>query len=837
MERSHSFGYWVMRRRKALDLTQKALAGLVGCSLSTIRKIETDERRPSDQIAALLARHLAIPPEEQAAFLASSRGEHASDRLPEPQQGAVLQPDQALSLRRPLPTTLTVLIGRTREVSAASALLRRPELRLLTLSGPGGVGKTRLSLQIAQELESSFADGACFVELAPIKEPGLVGATIAAALGVLETAGLPLLEQLKQHLRERQVLLLLDNFEQVPAAAPLIAELLAAAPRLKLIVTSRAALRIRGEHEFVVPPLEIPPHLLPFAPTPGPKSEALLHYAAVALFVERAQAVRPGLRITPANAAAVAAICSRLDGLPLAIELAAARSKLFAPAELLARLDKPLSLLIGGPRDLPMRQRTLRDALAWSHDLLNLAEQRLFARLAVFAGSADLAAIEAICGEAAPATNLTTFELVEALIDQSLLRQIEGADGETRFTMLETIREYALEQLEASGEAGALRQQHAVYYLVLAEQAAPELTGPQQMAWFDRLEREYDNLRAAFGWALGTAQIEIAARIGGTLWRFWLVCGRWSEGRQWLERVLASGGGLPASIRVQLLIGASGLALYQSDYGRAQALSEAGLMLQRELGDQQGSAAFLIQLGTVFSDQGDYARALVCYEECLAIRRFLGDQQGVATVLNNLGNIAQSQRDFSRSQELYEESLALRRALGDSQGIAASASNLGLNAYYQGDHEQAMLLYLQSLELFQKLGDQNGEANVLSNMGQVASMQGAHTQAIAYLTRGIELFRSLNSRMGIAECLEHTAGVVAAQAQSVRAARLLGAAEVLRDTIQVPLSAAEHAVYEQVVDAARGQIDQATFAAAWAAGRALSLEQAIAEALEDIVNS
>jgi predicted ATPase len=682
MEHSYSFGYWVMRWRKARNLTQEALADLVGCSLSTIRKIETDERRPSQQIAELLVLRLVIPPDEQAAFLASARGEHAPDRLHAPQQSIVSPPDQKSTKSQTLPPTLTVLIGRNDEVQSASALLQQPRLRLLTLSGPGGVGKTRLSLQIAEELEGSFANGVCFVDLAPIKEPGLVGATIAAALGVTETGGQPVLEQVKHYVRERQLLLLLDNFEQVLAAGPLVIELLAAAPRLKVIVTSRAALRVSGEHEFVVPPLEAPD------PLQLPPRDRLLEIPAVALFVERARTVRPQLQITPTNALAVAAICSRVDGLPLAIELAAARSKLFAPQELLARLDKRLSMLVGGPRDLPIRQRTLRDTLAWSYDLLTLAERQLFGRMAVFAGSADLLAIETICGDATAATEPSTFELVEALLDKSLLRQIEGVDSETRFMMLETIREYALERFESSGEAELLRQQHAEHYLALAEHTAPELTSPQQEIWLDRLEREYDNLREALAWALGAAQIAVAARICAALWRFWLVRGRWSEGRQWLESVLPALATLPASIQSHVLHGASVLAVNQNDYARAKPLSEAALIRQREIGDQRGIALSLTVLAWVCTDQGDHAQALIYYEECLNIHRLLGDQQGVAIVLNNLGNIAQSEGDYVRAHRLFGESLVLYRAQADQLGLARVGNNLGLNAYYQGDYKQ-----------------------------------------------------------------------------------------------------------------------------------------------------
>ncbi|MFL5807405.1 MAG: ATP-binding protein [Roseiflexaceae bacterium] len=699
-------------------------------------------------------------------------------------------------------------------------------VRLVTLSGPGGVGKTRLALALAAALQDAFADGVWFVGLASIRAPDLVLAAIAQVLGVKENGGQPLIETLKIFLHEKQSLLVLDNFEQVEAAAPLIAALLASAPRLKALVTSRALLHLSGEHEFAVSPLAVPD--LRRLPT----ADALAQYAAVELFVQRVQAMKPSFALTAANAHAVAEICARLDGLPLAIELAAARSKLFAPAALLARLRPRLTILTGGPRDVPLRHQTLRNTIDWSYDLLAHDEQILFTRLGVFVGGCTLEAAEAVCN-ADNHLAAHVLDLITSLLNKSLLRQEDQQDGEPRFTMLETIREYALERLAASGSGETLRQAYAVYYLALAERAAPELTGACQEEWLERLRREHDNVRAVLGWSLDTQHVEIAARIGGALWRFWFVCGYWSEGRQWLASVLTYRAELPASVQATALHGAGTLALYQSDYHQATALLEAGLEIQRALEDQGGVSTSLIYLGAIFLDQGDYDHARVYNEECLEIRRALGDRRGVATALNNLGNVALSQNDFAKAQELYSESLALCRAVGDKVEIANAINNLGLTAYYQGDHEQAMTLYRQSLDLFQKVGDQSGEANGLCNMGAVATAQGDLAPATAYLARSLQLYRMLNSPRGVAECFELLAGVAAAQSQATRTARLLGAAEALRELIAAPLSAVERMGCEQAVSTTRAQIDPATYAAAWAEGRALTLEQAIAYALQE----
>jgi predicted ATPase len=510
-----------------------------------------------------------------------------------------------------LPVQLTSLIGREQEVAAACALLRRSDVRFLTLTGTGGVGKTRLGLQVATDLLHDFPDGICLVLLAPISDPDLVIPTIAQTLGVKEVGTRSLLELLKAHLQNKHLLLFLDNFEQVLSAAPTLTGLLETCPSLKVLVTSREVLRLRGEHEYPVPPLAIPELQQQIS------SERMNQYAAVALFLQRGQAVKPDFHLTEANAGAIAAICARLDGLPLALELAAARLKHLPVQALLARLEHRLLVLTQGPRDVHARQQTLRNTLQWSYDLLSAQEQRLFRRLSVFVGGCTLEAIEALY-TALGGETIHVFDAVTSLIDKSLVQRSEqeGEGGEEpRFMMLETIREYGLERLATGKESEATRNAHMAYYLQLAEEAAQHWLGPQQSAWFDRLEWEQDNLRAALHWLLERGaqkeSVELALRLGIALWYFWLSRFHRSEGRTFLERALARSQGVTVAVRAKALWSAGNLAGYLGDFDRGEAMCRESLVLFREVRDTAGVGRALFHLGIVAYTRRQETRSML----------------------------------------------------------------------------------------------------------------------------------------------------------------------------------------------------------------------------------
>ena len=717
--------------------------------------------------------------------------------------------------RSSLPMQLTSFVGRERELAEVRALLATA--RLLTLTGPGGSGKTRLAVQLAADLTDDFESGVAFVSLAPIRDTGLVPAAIAQALGVQEAAGRPLVENLQDYLRDKQLLLLLDNFEQVLPAAPLVSELLAAGPRLKVLVTSRAVLHLSGEYDYPVPPLNLPD---PGRPPPAGLDlvSTLTQFEAVRLFVERARAAKPDFAVTEGNLPAVAEICRRLDGLPLAIELAAARVRLLPPQAMLARLvgaygRTPLQLLTGGARDQPARLQTMQGAIAWSYDLLDAAEQTLFRRLSVFAGGCRLEAAEAVAGlrtedsglsgaEAASVLSpqSSVLDLLASLEEKSLVRQDETAGGEPRFWMLETIREYGLERLEASGEATELRRRHAAYFLALAEEGDAHLRGPQQVAWLTRLEAEHDNLRAALVWSRlalerseGTpaGDAEMGLRLAGALAWFWRLHSHFSEGRRWLQALLATSTVEPSPLRVRALTGAGLLAFAQSDYPAARALLEEGVALARELGDRPGLAWALHALGRVTVLERDNEGAKALLEESVALFRDVGDPRGMAYSLCFLGAVARQQRVFGRATALFKESDALLRRAGDTWGLLAVLLQWGAFANRQGDHERAATLY--------------GEC--------------------------LSLARNLGSTWIMGESLWGLASVARSQKRLERAVRLYGAANALLNAIGAPGPPAIRAVIEQSLAAARAELGEEAFAAAWAAGRAMPVDEAVAEAL------
>jgi predicted ATPase/class 3 adenylate cyclase len=1077
-----SFGVWVRRRRKALDLTQDALARRAGCALSMIRKIEADERKPSRQIATLLASALEIPAAEREQFLQAARAELAVDKLAAPQlpsapepplvtlptgtvtflftdiagstrlweqhptamqpalarhdailrdaiaahggtlvkgtgdglhaafvratdgvhaalaaqraltvedwgaiglprgqslrvrmalhigvaeerngdyfgpainrtarllaighggqillshamcdvvrdhlpPGAALRdlgthqlkdlsreeqiwqlsvpdlpadfpPLASLSTRRHnLPIQLTSFVGRENELAEIGHLLE--STRLLTLTGPGGTGKTRLSLQVAAELLAAshepstgnadrFPDGVWLVELAPLADPALVPQAVATVLDLREDAGRPLLATLTDFLRGKDLLLIIDNCEHVVDACAQLAEtLLRACPQVRILASSREALGIAGEVAWRVPSLATPdPHRLPGI-------ETLTQYEAVQLFVERAQSVLPGFTLTNANAPALAQVCARLDGIPLAIELAAARLRVLTVEQIAARLDDRFRLLTGGSRTALPRHQTLQALIDWSYDLLSEAEQVLLRRLAVFAGGWTLEAAEAIASElrieneelkedrdSAMFSILNSqFSILDGLahlVDKSLV-MVDEQGNIARYTMLETIQQYATERLARSGEADAVRQRHAQHYLALAEEAQRWSGRAEEGVWFDRLEIEHDNLRAALRWALGGGDAELGSRLvimlaGLDLGSFWGAHGYWSEARRWLEAVLEQRSAIAPTIRAQAIIqtgfyawilGGSvelyriavekALAIYQEvgdkagiafvlwtqgndpgDYAHATQLLEKALALYRELGDHHGIACVLHTLGDVARNQGDAARSMALLKQSLSICREWGFVDEMAGVLNGLGDMAVNQGDLARAMALYWEAVTLVE--GKPGNIIWALRNLGWMALVQGDDGRVLALLQQHVEWFREKAALGGLIVLTHLLGAVINIKGDSAQATAILHEGLILQHQLEQQEMIAESLEAFAGVAIGQGQPMRAARLLGAAEMLRSVIGVPLPTGARPAYERDVAAARAQLDEAAFAATWAAGRQLTLEQAVAEALAE----
>jgi predicted ATPase len=727
-----------------------------------------------------------------------------------------------------LPVSRTGFVGREKEVAAAKELLLRQDVRLVTVTGPGGIGKTRLAVQVASGLVEYFPGGIHFVPLSPLSDPGLIASLIVQTLGLREAGGQSPLEILKKNLQDSlhaPMLLLLDNFEHLVQAAPTVAELLVMGPHLKILVTSRAALHVYGEHEFPVPPLALPD------PRSVPPVEVLSQYPAVALFVQRAVAAKPDFELNRENAPAVAEICARLDGLPLAIELAAARVKVLSPSSMLTRLASRLQLLTGGARDLPQRQQTLRAAMDWSYDLLNAAEQKLFRRLSVFVGGCNLEGVEAVCHTKGD-LDLDLLDGMASMVDKSLAQQVEQAKGESRFVMLETIREYALEKLKASGEEALTKRAHAAYCLVLAEEEAAERSGAEGAEWLERFAIEHDNFRAGLEWLTETGDAEWGLRLGTALFRFWEMREYFAEGRDRLGKLLKlAGAASPTKVRARALFAAGVLAGEQGDYASADALIIESQDIARQLGDKTGVAVSLNAQAVLTRDRGDVAIAHALFEESLVLWRELGDQKAVARSLSNLANVVKLQGDYDRARSLYAECLSIFRGLGDRTGVAWSLNYQGDVARDQGDSAAARTLYEQGLAIFRELGDRWGIAGTLADLGSLAREQRNYPRAYSLYRESIKIFQELEHKRGIARLLECFACSAAAQSHAERSLRLAGAAAALRQNIGAPLTSAEQVKLEASLDPARHAMTNTAGATAWLEGWAMPVEKAVEEVL------
>ncbi len=866
MEQS-SFGYWLRLRRKALDLTRERLADRVGYSAETIRKIEIEQRRPSAEMAERLAEIFNIPQDERTAFLRFARGDWRS--VPIEIKKDIPWHVSTESPRSNLPASISSLVGREQGIADIRNYLSREDIRLVTLIGPPGIGKTRLSIETARTELSNFPEGVFFVALAPLKDPPLIVLAIIQALGYVESKNLSVSQQLVDGIGEKQMLIVLDNCEHlIQEVAEIASELLSACSRLKLLTTSREALRIPGEWLYSVPALEVLKENAPI------EMEAASTLPSLTLFAERARAVRSDFVLDANNVQAVASICAQLDGLPLAIELMAARIRLMSPQTLLTKLNDQFVLYADGMRVLPTRQKTLHNAIDWSYNLLSVEEQRLFARLSVFSGGFTLEAAESIFSRTVTDKSIT--DLIASLLDKSLLQRTLKERGEPRFNMLVTIQHFALTHLRQKNDEIEVRNRHLDYFLDLAEQVDKEIHGPAQVEWMERLELEHDNLRTALDWCVLENNTEFALRLLCALGWTWIVQNHHSEMRSWFDKihVLPDTDAYPAHY-AGLLNHMGRLSWMVSEYKIAQSLLKESQRIWQKLGveGERGLAQAFNYLSMVARwSEGDNQTAQSLYEQSLQLYQKHGDRWGIAFTLFNLGWIAYERDEDALAVSLFEQSLEQFRQFGDLWGMGRASQLLGQLLLKQGNYEKARMYFDQHLRLDEKLHFTEGTVNALFNLGGLYRYQGEYDRAGYFYQKSLNLsferglgghwyfglyglgmvalhqnnyslarqhfidqFNSApddSKKINACDLLTGLAAVAAATSQHQHAARLFGAVEALFETTEYRLSRLDQAEFDRHIQIARNELGETRFEALAVEGRAMTMEQAIEYALE-----
>lgn len=823
---SFYFSEWIKHRRQEMDLTQEQLARRACCSVFTIRKIEMGERRPSRQLAGLLAQALGIPAEDQATFIKVARGELNIERLAGLAQGdrSAAKPG---AIPGNLPRGLTPFVGREPELAALGQLLRDPQCSLLTIVGLGGIGKTRLAIEAAHHAQVLFPDGVWFVPLAPLGSSEYLVPAVAGALDFKFQDSTNLQAQLSGYLRAKKLLLILDNAEHLLDGVGSFTEILKDCQQVKLLVTSRERLSLLSEWVFEIQGLPLPP---------SHQAEHFEAHSSVALFLHSARRVQVGFELRPEERQWVLKICQAVEGLPLGIELSAAWVGLLSCEEIAREIERNLDFLSVSMRDLPERHRSLRATLDHSWNLLTVEEKLILSRLSVFCGSFGREAAEEICGASLP--------VLASLRDKMLLYRTD----EDLYHLHEFIRAYARERLEASGEAPEIHRLHAGYYVALSEAARAQIKGPQQSQWLERLEQDHANIGAALAWSTHPDHnaAELGLRLCAALGYFWDMHGHASEGRRWLQAALelpapssageSSNAGSQSeaylALRIKVLVASGGLANLQGDYEAARSFEREALLLCQQTGNKTYLATCLMNLGNTEIHLGNYAQALGLHEQALALRRELGDKPGIGASLVNMGFAAMSRGDYPSARAFLLECVSLRRELNDKFGIALALGNLGEVAIAQQDYASAQSLLEESLSLRREIGDERGIAFCLIRFANLERARCNYTQARSLYREGFILYRKIGDQRAIASALQEIAELYAAMGQIVPAVRLWSAAEMLLQSLRAPIPPNYRLRYEQALARARGELGEETFQQAWAEGKAMNFEQAIAYALD-----